>query len=46
MKCECKSKDCRKIISTFDKLNKKDQNRLKKFLNPYLKKKYLGSKGK
>jgi len=44
MKCRCGSKNCRKIITTFDRLNKKDQNRLKKFLNPYLKKKYLGSK--
>ena len=44
MKCKCGSKNCRKIISTFDRLNKKDQNRLKKFLNSYLKKKYFGKK--
>jgi hypothetical protein len=44
MECKCGSKNCRKVISTFNKLNKKDQNRLKRFLNPYLRKKYLGSK--
>jgi uncharacterized protein len=40
MKCECKAKNCRKIITTFDRLNVKDKERLKNFLNPYLKKKY------
>ncbi len=40
MKCECGSKNCRKIITTFDKLNKKDQDRLKPYLSKYLKKKY------
>lgn len=40
MKCKCRNKNCRKIITTFNKLKKKDQNRLKKFLSPYLKKKY------
>jgi SET domain-containing protein len=44
MECKCGSKNCRKVISAFDRLNKKDQDRLKKFLNPYLRKKYLGSK--
>lgn len=44
MECKCGSKNCRKIIATFDRLNKKDQERLKRFLNPYLRKKYLGSK--
>ncbi len=41
MECKCESKNCRKIITTFDRLNKKDKNRLKCFLNPYLRKKYL-----
>ncbi len=40
MECKCGSKNCRKIITTFDQLNKKDQEKLKKFLNPYLRKKY------
>ena len=40
MECKCGNKNCRKVITTFDKLNKKDQERLKKFLNPYLRKKY------
>jgi len=40
MECKCGSKNCRKVISTFDKLNKKKQNKLKRFLNPYLKGKY------
>jgi len=40
MECKCGNKNCRKFIKTFDRLNKKDQNRLKKFLNPYLRKKY------
>jgi len=44
MDCKCGSKNCRKVISTFDRLNKKDQERLKKFLNPYLREKYLGLK--
>ncbi len=44
MECKCGSKNCREVIFTFDKLNKKDQNRLKKFLNPYLREKYLGLK--
>ena len=42
MECKCGSKNCRKTISTFDKLSIEDQNRLKKFLNPYLRKKYFG----
>ncbi|MBW3011806.1 SET domain-containing protein-lysine N-methyltransferase [Candidatus Woesearchaeota archaeon] len=40
MRCQCRSKHCRKIIKTFDQLGKRDQNRLKRFLSPYLKKKY------
>jgi len=40
MECKCCSKNCRKIIKTFDQLDKKDQDRLKKFLSPYLRKKY------
>tara|TARA_Y100000034_G_C6796571_1_gene357048 strand:- start:424 stop:933 length:510 start_codon:yes stop_codon:yes gene_type:complete len=41
MECKCGSKNCRKVIKTFDQLNKKDQEKLKPFLNSYLKKKYL-----
>ena len=44
MECQCGSKNCRKVISTFDTLKKEDQERLKGFLNPYMRKKYLGSK--
>jgi len=44
MECKCGSENCRKVISTFDRLNKKDKDRLKKFLNSYLRKKYLDSK--
>tara|TARA_Y100000034_G_scaffold115053_1_gene151833 strand:- start:903 stop:1415 length:513 start_codon:yes stop_codon:yes gene_type:complete len=46
MKCKCGSKNCRKVISIFDTLKKEDQKRLKKFLNHYMRKKYLGSKKK
>ncbi len=41
MKCMCGSKNCRKVIATFDKLKKKDRDRLKKYLSPHLKRKYL-----
>jgi len=44
MECKCGSENCRKIIKTFDRLGKKDQEKLKRFLNPYLRKKYFGSK--
>jgi|TARA_Y100000031_G_C8159135_1_gene356049 hypothetical protein len=44
MKCRCGSKNCRKVISTFNTLKKEDQTRLKKFLNHYMGKKYLVSK--
>jgi SET domain-containing protein len=42
MECKCGSKNCRKIIKTFDQLDQKDKDRLKRFLNPYLRKKYFG----
>ena len=41
MNCMCGSGNCRKVITTFDMLNKKNQDKLKGFLNPYLRKKYL-----
>lgn len=41
MECQCNSKNCRRRITTFDMLDKVDQHRLKRFLNPYLRKKYL-----
>jgi uncharacterized protein len=41
MECKCGSKNCRKVITTFNRLDKKHQERLKRFLNPYLRKKYL-----
>ena len=44
MECKCGGKDCRKVITTFGQLNKKNQDKLKRFLNSYLRKKYLGSK--
>lgn len=44
MECKCGSKNCRKIIKTFDQLDRKDQDRLKRFLNPSLRKKYLEEK--
>ncbi|NQV08412.1 SET domain-containing protein-lysine N-methyltransferase [Candidatus Woesearchaeota archaeon] len=40
MKCECGSKNCRKVISTFDKLSPKNQERLKDYVSSYVKKKY------
>ena len=40
MKCECGSKNCRKMISSFDKLDPKDQERLKDYISSYVKKKY------
>ena len=42
MKCHCGSKNCRKIISTFDKLDKKSKEKLKDYLPSYIRKKYLG----
>jgi uncharacterized protein len=44
MTCMCGSKNCRKIISTFDTLDKKNRERLKGFLNPFMKEKYLSAK--
>ncbi len=41
MRCMCGSKNCRKVIRTFDKLGLEDQKRLRKYLNSYLKKKYI-----
>lgn len=46
MNCECGSKNCRRIISTFDTLKKEDKEKLKPFLNAYMRKKYLGLKKK
>lgn len=43
MECRCGSKNCRKVISTFDTLKKDDQEKLKRFLNPFMREKYLGS---
>ena len=44
MECKCGSKNCRKIISTFDKLSKKDQERLKDYVSSYVKKIYIKGK--
>jgi uncharacterized protein len=41
---KCGSKNCRKVISIFDQLGKNDQNRLKRFLNTYMRKKYKSLK--
>ncbi|GAF72517.1 unnamed protein product [marine sediment metagenome] len=41
MKCKCESKNCRKVISTFDKLSPKDQERLKRYVSSYVKRKYM-----
>ena len=41
MKCECGSENCRKEITTFDKLSPKDQKRLKDYVSSYVKKKYV-----
>lgn len=42
MKCHCGSKKCRKIISTFNKLDKKSQRKLKEYLLTAVREKYLG----
>jgi len=45
MRCWCERKNCRKVISTFDKLNSVDQKRLKDYVSSYVQKTYvLGSK--
>ena len=36
MKCECGRKSCRKLISTFDTLSPKDQERLKDYISSYV----------
>ena len=41
MACKCGSKNCRKMISTFDKLSPKDQERLKDYVSSYVRKKYV-----
>ena len=43
MDCKCGSKTCRKKILTFDKLSKKDKDRLKDYVTTYVKKKYTKS---
>tara|TARA_Y100000310_G_C20469626_1_gene709317 strand:- start:166 stop:651 length:486 start_codon:yes stop_codon:yes gene_type:complete len=42
MECKCGSEHCRKSILTFDTLGKEDQERLKNYVNSYVRKKYLG----
>lgn len=41
MTCKCGNKNCRRKIKTFDQLSKKYQEKLKPYLNDYMKKKYL-----
>ncbi len=41
MECKCGSKNCRHIITTYDLLDKQTQDKLKPFLNSYLRTKYL-----
>jgi len=41
MECQCDSDKCRGVISTFDTLNPKDQERLKDYVSRYVKKKFL-----
>jgi hypothetical protein len=44
MECMCGSENCRKVITAFDGLKKEDQEKLKPYLNDYMKKKYLPTK--
>jgi len=41
MKCECGSKNCRKLISTFNTLSPKDQKRLKDYISSYVRKRFI-----
>lgn len=41
MTCQCKSKNCRKKITTYNLLSKKEQDKLRPYLNYHMKKKYL-----
>lgn len=41
MKCECKSKNCRKTISDFDSLNEETKRKYKDYVLDCIKRKYL-----
>ena len=43
MKCTCGSKNCRKVIHTFDKLPLTVQERLKKYVTSYVRKNFVKS---
>ena len=46
MECKCKSKNCRKVISTFYSLNSKTKEKYLNYVIDYIRDEYLKTKGK